>query len=317
MTQPPRDGGEHIADLLPAYLNGTLARREQERIRRHLGTCPACLQDLRAWTAVGAAAPLAFEPAAQPSPALLDRVWAELEATPMRASVVPPALRRAAAAVAPLARAQVRLIPRSIWIASALTMLGGVGLSLLVALGTRHASPAAGAAHAALILGIFAPLVAAIGAAYVYGPQSDAGLELVLATPTSPRLVLLTRLAIVVGYDLALSIGASLVLVVVSRGSFSAVVGVWIGPLLLLSSVSLVLSLLLSGVAAITGAVVLWVSRLVSAVGASTAGGWLQRVGEPLQAFWQSSPALVVAALALLAFAVFYVPRLERLPTAS
>jgi hypothetical protein len=312
MTQPARPTGEHVATLLPAYLNGTLASGEVARVRRHVASCEACALELRGWGAVAAAAPLAFEPAALPSLALMDAVWSQIDAPPARVPIVPAALRRYASHVGQLARAQVRLIPRGIWIASALTLFGGVCLSLMVAL---DAGDGRGAERAAIILGICAPLVAAIGAAYVYGPQSDTGLELALATPTSPRLVLLTRLALVVGYDMALSLLGSLALMIAGRAGFASIVGVWIGPLLLLSSVSLVLSLLLSGVAAVTGAIVLWFSRLVSAAIASTGATWLHRLGQPLVAFWQTSPVLIGLALALVAFAVLYVPRQERLPT--
>ncbi len=314
MTQSAPPSGEHISDLLPAYLRGTLEHRTTSRVRQHLATCEACALELRAWSAIGAAAPLAFEPAELPSVDLMDAVWSQIDAPTARVSYVPLALRRYARHVGQLARAQVRLIPRAIWIASAITLLGGVCLALMVAL---NAGDAHGAAHAAIVLGIFAPLVAAIGAAYVYSPQSDTGLELALATPTSPRLVLLSRLVIVVGYDLALSLLGSLALVIGGRAGFGAVVGVWIGPLLLLSSVSLVLSLLLSGVAAITGAIVLWFSRLAAAAVASAGSVWLHRVGAPLAAFWQTSPVLIGLALALVAFAVLYVPRQERLPTVA
>ena len=313
MTAPaPR--GEHVADLLPAYINDTLDRAEVGRVRQHLAACEACAAELRAWSAVGDAAPLAFEPDALPSLALLDRVWAEIDApAPRTRPAALAALRRYAGHVGQLTRAQVRLVPRGIWIASALTMLGGVFLALVAAVTQRDPHRAA---HAALVLGVFAPLVAAIGAAYVYGPQSDAGLELALATPTSPRLVLVTRLALVVGFDLALSIAGSLLLILLDRGSFAGIVGMWMGPLLLLSGVSLVLSLLISAVAAVTGAIVMWFTRLLAAA-ATASGGRLHDLQAPLQAFWQTSPALILVALALVAVAVLYVPRQERLPTVA
>ncbi len=52
MTAPaPR--GEHVADLLPAYINDTLDRAEVGRVRQHLAACEACAAELRAWSAVG------------------------------------------------------------------------------------------------------------------------------------------------------------------------------------------------------------------------------------------------------------------------
>ncbi len=309
MSQSAPTPGGHVADLLPAYVNGTLARAESDRVRHHLDTCDDCRLELRVWSAVGAAVPLAAEPAGQPALALLDRVWAEVDVPTERRLRVPEAMRKTVSLLGQLARVQVRLVPRGVWIASALTMVGGILLSLFVAFAPRDPLRAL---HAAFILGIFAPLVAAIGAAYVYGPQSDSGLELALATPTSPRVVLITRLILVVGYDLLLSTAGSLLLVVVGRGTLAAIVGVWMGPLLLLSSVSLVLSLIISAVGAVTGAIVMWASRLVAAIPTHDAA--FQSAQAPLKAMWQTSPAVILVALALVTAAVLCVPRQERLP---
>lgn len=309
MSQPAPTRGGHVADLLPAYVNGTLAAAEAERVRHHLDACDDCRLELQVWSAINAAAPLATEPAGLPSLALLDRVWAEVDAPAERRRWLPEPVRHTASLLWQLTRAQTRLVPRGVWIASALTMAGGILLSLFIAFAPRNPLSAM---HAAFVLGIFAPLVAAIGAAYVYGPQSDAGLELALATPTSPRVVLLTRLALVVGYDLLLSTVGSLMLVAVGRGTLASIVGVWIGPLLLLSSVSLVLSLLISAVGAVTGAIVMWISRLVATIPAHSEA--FQTAQAPLKAIWQTSPAVILVALALVALAVLYVPRQERLP---
>lgn len=309
MSQSAPTRGDHVADLLPAYVNGTLAGAEAERVRHHLDACDDCRMGMRAWAAVSAAAPLATEPEGLPSLALLDRVWAEVDAPAQRWRWLPEPVRHTVSLLGQLARAQTRLVPRGVWIASGLTMAGGILLSLYVAFAPHDPLRAL---HAAFVLGIFAPLVAAIGAAYVYGPQSDSGLELALATPTSPRVVLLTRLALVVGYDLLLSTAGSLLLAAIGRGTLASIVGVWIGPLLLLSSVSLVLSLLISAVGAVAGSIVMWVSRLVAAMPAHEAA--FQTAQAPLKAIWQTSPAVILVALTLVALVVLYVPRQERLP---
>ena len=164
MSQPAPTRGGHVADLLPAYVNGTLAATDAERVRHHLDACDACRVELQVWSAIGAAAPLATEPEGLPSLALLDRVWAEVDAPSERPRWLPEPVRDTASLLGQLARAQVRLVPRGVWIASALTMAGGILLSLFIAFAPRDPVRSL---HAAFVLGIFAPLVAAIGAAYV------------------------------------------------------------------------------------------------------------------------------------------------------
>src|SRR5258708_32714776 len=111
MTAPaPR--GEHVADLLPAYINGTLDHTEVGRVRRHLAACETCAAERRAWSAVGDAAPLAFEPAALPSLALLSRVWAQIAAPAPRKPPAPiPGRRHYPGNIGPLLVHQLLSVP--------------------------------------------------------------------------------------------------------------------------------------------------------------------------------------------------------------
>lgn len=52
MTHPPDD---HIDDLLPAWLNGTLPFDVQERVRSHLDHCAACRAEVEEWEAIARA----------------------------------------------------------------------------------------------------------------------------------------------------------------------------------------------------------------------------------------------------------------------
>ena len=47
-------------------------------------------------------------------------------------------------------------------------------------------------------------MIAAACVSFIYGPENDLAYELALSTPTSPRTILLARLALVFGYNLGL-----------------------------------------------------------------------------------------------------------------
>jgi hypothetical protein len=202
-----------------------------------------------------------------------------------------------------LIRAQVPLVRRGIWAASAVTMALGV----VVALAARDAS------GAGLLFALVAPVVAAVGVAFVYGPENDPSLELALGTPTSPRLVLLARLTLVFGFDLLVALAATLLLVA-PRGDAAVwpIVSLWLGQMLFLSGLSLVVSLVVGPAAAILGALTLWSTRILAAMPPEGAPVRADGV-RLLDAVWQAGPALAVGGAVLIAAAVVYLPRQERL----
>jgi len=135
-----------------------------------------------------------------------------------------------------LLRAQLRVVRREIWAASLMVMALGGLVTLL-----PHGAPAG----QMLPFALAAPIVAAVGVAFVYGPFVDPALEIELATRATPRLVLLARLALVFGFDLALGLTASAVLSLLSDGvSFWPLVQAWLAPMAFLSTLALLLGVL-------------------------------------------------------------------------
>jgi hypothetical protein len=191
---------------------------------------------------------------------------------------------------------QVALLRPAVWIASAL----GVALAVLYALTLPHSVGEQDVFAFAL------PLIAATGIAFLYGPDVDAGLEMALATPTSPRLVLLGRFALLFGYDTALALAGTLALALLHHEGFAALASVWFGPMALLSTLSLALSLVLGPAVAVGAAAALWLSRMLT-----FGDGVALHISAAT--FWQTSPQILVLSLVLLALALLYVPRLERL----
>src|SRR5262249_8462448 len=156
------------------------------------------------------------------------------------------------------------------------------------------------------------PLATAIGVAFIYGPEQDPGLEIALGTPTSPRLVLLCRLALVYGYNFALALVVTGLLVLVRGAPFSLLTSVLLGPMLLLGGLSLLLSITvgsLAGAGAAIGLVLLrlFVSSLDVPGSRISTGAWR------LDALAQTNPLMLVLGVLLVALAVLLVTRQERL----
>lgn len=209
-----------IHELLPWYVNGTLEAGDMAQVGAHLQGCAACR------TRVAALQGLAGSLAARPLPARLPDIEVVLARLPRR-----PSIRHASAWAWLLLRAQARVVRGEIWVASALVMT----LGLLVTL----------AIQAALPLALVAPLVAAAGIAFLYGPAADPALEIELTTPASPRVVLLARLGLVFGFDLGLGLAASVVLALLLPAvSLWPLVLTWLAPMAFLSALAFLLTVL-------------------------------------------------------------------------
>ena len=292
----------NIVEALPAYTNDTLAPQERRLVSAHLDSCDACRTKLASWRAVGTASRSISSRVPDPPEALMERVWTRIEKDEPAASSSGWLEERLSLGLQLLV-GQLVLVRREIWVASAATMALGCLVALLTA----------GASAGGLVLAVFAPMVAAVGVAFIYGPENDPSLEVALSTPTSPRLVLLARLTLVYGYDFALAFAATVILALASGGEgLWSLISLWIGPMLFLSALALFLSLLFGPTSATLVALVLWGVRLV-AYSSAAQGLALSREMRILESFWQSTSLLLPLAALLLIATVFYAPRQEKL----
>ncbi len=255
-----------LRELLPFYVAGTLGERDRGAVEVHLASCAECRADLALWNGVEEAI-IAGDRQLPPAPI------APLQGA--LSAVMQPEVG-VAARTWQLLCAQIPLVQKEIWVASGLVM----GLGFLLA-------AASGGAEGGRVLEAIAPLVAAVGVAMIHGPENDPALELALATPTSPRQVLLSRLLLVFGYNLLLALAATLGLLAVAPPELLGMVILgWLGPMTLLSALALVLSLRMGASTAIAVGFALWMVRW-------TAGGVLGQM--PVFVGWEIPAETLVA----------------------
>jgi hypothetical protein len=280
------DGMQHHTDALAEYAVGALTGPELARVEAHLPGCASCRAVLLGWTAVAAAtvAPVAAPPSAA---SLVGSVL-------RRAALAPPAVpvrKRRLGFLGQLLRAELRLVSPAVWLASLVVMACAVAVAA-----------AGGDGAGSTALSLVAPLVAVAGVAGVYGPQRDPAFEALAVTLTSPRLVLLARVTLVFGYDLALALAASaIVRLVAPEVGLVDLVGAWLGPMTLLLALSLVLAMWTGPTVSVAVAAAVWVLRVATVSIPELAGGWL---ADGMRAVWVTSPGTVAATLALVAAAV-------------
>jgi hypothetical protein len=280
------DGTRHPTEALAEYAAGLLDAPARTTVEAHLIACPSCRTALRGWTAVAAAtvAPVDAPPSSAPM----------VRAVLTRAALAPPAppvRKRGIRFAAQLLRAELRLVRPSVWLASMLVMACAVAA---VAVNGHDAG--------ATVLSLVAPLVAIAGVAGVYGPQRDPAFEALAITATSPRLVLLARVTLIFGYDLALAVAASAVLrLAAPQVGLVDLVIAWLGPMTLLSALSLLLAMWIGPNVSMAVASALWVLRVATVSVPELSDGWL---AAGMQEIWATSPGTVAVTLALLAAAV-------------
>lgn len=150
-------------------------------------------------------------------------------------------------------RSQTRLVHPATWVASGLL----IALGALVTLALYQ--PAQTGTELPFVL--VAPLVAACGVAFLYGLEADPALELQLATPISPRVILLARLVLLFGFNLTITLACSIVLALAQvQISLIPLVTAWLAPMTFLSALAFLLSVLFfDSLASVLISLLLWV----------------------------------------------------------
>jgi hypothetical protein len=283
---------EHYQDLLPLFVAGQLDETERAEMETHLVSCEECQADLKLWEAVAVEIKKSNQAVEAPSAELVDVAFSRVQvSSSKRERVQGPGLMRRAWQ---LLHAQVFLVQREMWPASAAVM----ALGIIVALLSNHVEA----------VYFIAPLVAAASLSVLFNPEYDPAYELTLATPTSPWKVLLARLSIVSAYNLLLALIAALVLLVlVPPELLGTLILGWLAPMAFLSALALLLSLWIGTSNAVTITYILWVAQYVpyKSIGAWMGSpGWSSAILAYRQ-FWHSPMLLFLLALLLIGMALW------------
>ncbi|MBE2183152.1 MAG: hypothetical protein IAE89_06985 [Anaerolineae bacterium] len=198
-------------------------------------------------------------------------------------------------------QSQIRLVHRWIWAGTALILL----LGLLVTLASNSTS-----SITALPFVLAAPIIAALGAALLYGDDTDPPLELQLSTPIPPRAILLARLALLFCFNLGGALIGSIILAVLrSDITFMPLVLSWLAPMTALSAFAFLCSVVLfdAALSAIIS-LLIWMALAWRHLGGAALPPAVSALFPDL---WSArlQPALFLAALAAVLFALFLADR--------
>jgi putative zinc finger protein len=283
-------------DLLPEYAAGSLGPADRRRVEEHVAGCADCRADLASWRVLARAAnQVDAADAAPPGPEVVrDALLRSALTGP------PPAARIGVRFVLALLRAEARLVRASVLVASALVM--AFGAALAAAVPSTSGGPGS-------VLMLVAPIVAALGIASVYGPQRDPVYELTAAAPTPPRLVLLARVVLVFAYDLVLALATSGLLMLAGSHSVGMVelVLAWLGPMALLSALSLFVAVWTGPEVAVGAALAVWALRVLADSVFAGTGGPFQLV----RVVWSTGPVTMLVVCGLTVAAVIVAGRGE------
>jgi hypothetical protein len=197
---------DHVGDLLPFFVNDTVAARDRQRIVSHLAACERCRAELADWTQIAMAVQWGA-----PDPVTGD-VTTRTTSAGNRAWM--------------LMQSQLPRLPVSLLVAF-----------LVAALATGGATRLTGQPwFVAVFVWCLGPLLAGGTVAALVDPQEGGLSELMGTLPTSPRTVLLTRVGLVAGLFTATM---GVVAAIVAPESLVPLLLAWLGPVAVLSAVGL------------------------------------------------------------------------------
>lgn len=288
---------EQMNEWLPMYAAGGLDEKQRRQVAAHLNQCARCQADLELWQVVRSE--IQTENSTLRAPAgLANAALAKIHSEAAQRSPWQPAR------MWQLLKSQMGLVQKELWAASAIM----IGMGFVITMDTQNIN----------VLQTLAPLAAAAGVAALYRPEDDAARELAMSTPTSPRQVLLARLALVFGYDLILTLLASLWLTSIFPAiPFLQLILGWLAPMTFLSMLALALSLVMGHDNAILVSYSAWIFQHIPALADEKSvplmqfPQWVVQLVDGYAHLWRQPALLFALSAAALAAALWLVGNIE------
>lgn len=294
----------HPTELLPGYAAGVLA--DPAPVEAHVRGCAECAAEAETWEKVRSVVAARAAAVDAPAPSLFAAIRGRIAATEPGARPRPHPVPRYAGEVGrrPWRRAlglltrQWTLVRWPVWV---------VSLAALVA-GGAIAARVSSAGLAPQVLAAVIPLAAALAVAGACGASREPVGELVAATPTSPRTVLLARLTLVLGVVCAAGLLVTLVIAPLEPvAGLSGLAAAWFGPLVPLSALSFALSVLWRPSVGVGAAMALWLLRILATT------GWTDRaMAAVIEGVCTPGAGVLTGAAVLVAVTVLLAPRLPQ-----
>jgi hypothetical protein len=197
-------------------------------------------------------------------------------------------------------RAQMRLVNPLMWVGSALILTFGTVVTLISTSLSSTGNPAA------LPILLVAPIVCAIGVAFLYGDEVDPPLELQRSMPVSPRLILLARLVLLYGFNLILASLCSLILALVNTDiSLIPLIAAWLAPMTFLTGLAFLMSVLFfDTTVSILICLLAWCLLVYRHIGDLVVAPFTAALPDLLQA--DVRPLLILLAAAMVVFGLWF-----------
>ena len=247
----------HPDNLLPFYANRTLPASASDAVETHLADCPYCREQLEEWKGLAVAVNQTADRRLQ---------YAAGQGVSARSSLSPLVhaglSRRPPFKQAILSAAHLIWIQRIIWMRPLLAPV--LGVILLLGVLASLAIQGMGTEWAVFPLFATVPIIAILASAFLNPFDDDPAFEIISAAPTSPSTLVFARLTLSLGTISLLAFLCCLLLATLGQPSSSLfeLVATWLGPMLLLSALTTMLSLCLRPYAAAGTVLVAWASLI-------------------------------------------------------